>query len=391
VLVVTGIGLLTGVQVLAARALGAGDRAAAGGAWRRGMVVGLWSGLVAAAIMWLGGARLFSVFGISDELAEPAAAVMLVLGLSVPLHFAYVASAFFLEAIQRPMASTIAMAGANVVNLVLNLLLVPTHGAIGSAWATLGARVFLAFGLVAWILLLPDARRLGLRSRASGPSYREFLAVGFAAAISQAAEAGAFSGMTIIAGRIGAEAVAAYQIMLNMLAVVFMVALGVASATTVLTSEARGGGAPREAARASWSGLLLNTLIMLVITAAFILLAGPIARGYTADLALAAIVVGLMPLAAANLVADGGQAVVAAGLRAHGDNWFPTASHVLSYALVMPALGLILAERQQLGVSGLLLAVLWSGVLSCGVLIVRLWFVTRRALGQVRGAEPRTR
>jgi MATE family multidrug resistance protein len=342
VLVVTGIGLLIGVQVLAARALGADEPAAAGGAWRRGMVIGLLAGLVSAAIMWLGNTHLFTMFGISPELAGPAAAVMRILGLSVPLHFLYVASAFFLEAIQRPMASTLVMAGANVVNLILNLWLVPEHGAVGSAWATLGARVFLAVTLIAWIVLLPDARRLGVHTRASGPSYREFLAVGFAASISQAAEAGAFSGMTIIAGRIGAKAVASYQVLLNLLAVVFMVSLGVA--------------------------------------AAMIVFAGPIARAYTADLVLAAVVMALMPLAAANVLPDGGQGVVSAGLRAHGDNWFPTASHVLSYALVMPLLGLTLAERHGLGVSGLLWAILWASVLSCGVLVGRLWFVTRRAL-----------
>jgi MATE family multidrug resistance protein len=123
-----------------------------------------------------------------------------------------------------------------------------------------------------------------------------------------------------------------------------MVSLGVAAATTVLTSEALGRSSPRGAARASWSGLLLNTLIMLGIVAALIVFAGPIARAYTADLVLVTVVMTLMPLAAANVVADGGQGVVSAGLRAHGDNWFPTASHVLSYALVMPLLGLTLAE-----------------------------------------------
>ena len=36
-----------------------------------------------------------------------------------------------------------------------------------------------------------------------------------------------------------------------------------------------------------------------------------------------------MPVAALVLVPDGGQVVVAAALRARGDNWLPTASHVL--------------------------------------------------------------
>ena len=380
VFLVSGIGMLTGVQVLAARAIGAGNPQAAGSAWRRGVVVSLVTGGLAVAGMWCGGSRLFSLFGIARVLAEPSAAVMRVLALSIPLHLLYIASAFFFEAIQRPLPSTIVMAGANLVNVALNLLLVPKYGAIGSAWATVGARLFLAGTLGIWALCLEDAPRFGLRLRArgTGPGYGEFLRVGSAAALSQAAEAGAFSGMTIIAGRSGGQAVAAYQILLNMLAVVFMVALGFAAATSVLTSEAIGRSLSRDAARASWSGVVLNSAFMLAIAGLIALFARSIAGVYTADHELAALTANLMPLAAAILVPDGNQAVASAALRAHRDNWFPTASHVFAYALVMPALALALAEGRGLGVAGLLYAILWSSVLSVGVLLLRLWALTRR-------------
>src|SRR5688572_16790976 len=148
VLLVTGIGLLTGVQVLAARALGAGDSKGAGGAWRRGSVIAALAGLVSIAFVWLVDARIFTSFGISEELAAPSAQVARILALSLPLHFVYVATAFLLESMQRPLASTVVMWAANAVNLVLNLAFVPEFGAEGSAWATFGARVCLALGLV---------------------------------------------------------------------------------------------------------------------------------------------------------------------------------------------------------------------------------------------------
>jgi MATE family multidrug resistance protein len=379
VLLVSGIGLLTGVQVLAARAIGAATPTAAGGAWQRGLLVSAVCGGLAAAAMWFAGSRLFTLLGIAASLAEPSTAVMRILALSIPLHLLYIASAFFFEAIQRPMPSTIVMGGANLLNIALNLWLVPKYGAIGSAWATVGARLFLAGALIAWVLCLEDAARYGVRARVTEPGYRAFLRVGVAAALSQAAEAGAFSGMTIIAGRIGAEAVASYQILLNMLAVVFMVALGLATATTVLTSEAIGRSEPRDAARASWSGVALNGAVMLLIAGLLAGFARPIAGIYTADYELVVLVASLMPLAAAILIPDGGQAVAAAALRAHRDNWFPTASHVLAYALVMPALALGLAEGRGLGVAGLLHAILWSSVLSVVVLLLRLSVLTRRS------------
>src|SRR5262245_59408985 len=115
VFLVSGIGLLTGVQVLGARAIGEGEPAKAGEAWRRGMVIGLVAGAVAIAVTWLLGADIYTAFGVSSELAAPSAAVMRVLAFSVPLHLLFVATSFYTEAIQRPFPQTIVMWGANAV------------------------------------------------------------------------------------------------------------------------------------------------------------------------------------------------------------------------------------------------------------------------------------
>jgi len=377
VFLVTGIGLLAGVQVLAARAIGAGDPAASGAAWRKGLVIAVAAGLVAVAALWAGGAHILTAFGISPDLAEPAMDVGRILALSIPLHLVYCACAFYLEAIKRPLVGTIVMWAANVLNIGLNWALIPQLGAEGSAWATLGARAFLAFTLVAWIWFLADARTLGVRGGTAGPSYRALLAVGAAAAVSQAVEAGAFSGMTIIAGRIGPDAVAAYQILLNMLAAVFMIAMGLSTATAVTVSEAIGAKAPKIATRAAWTGIGLNTIAMGACALVFVIFPEPIARAFTSDAALATIVAANMLLAAVILAPDGGQVVAAAALRARGDNWFPTASHILAYAVVMPPLAFVLAEIGGRGVAGLLDAILIASIASVGVLCVRLWALGR--------------
>lgn len=376
VMTVTGIGLLQGVQVLAARALGEQKPEQAGGAWRRGMVVAGVAGMLACALSWWVGSAVFQAFGIAPRLAVPAANVMKVLALSVPLHLAYVASAFFSEAIQQPMASTVIMWLANGVNLALNLLLVPKYGAVGSAYATVGARGFLAVSLSAWLLFARDAKTYGTRSNHDAPKYSALLRVGAAAALSQAAEAGAFSGMTVIAGRLGEQAVAGYQVCLNLLAVLFMVALGVAAATAVLTSEAVGRARYDEATRASFMGLKVIVLFMFGAGALVVVAASSIARLYTADAELVLILAALLPWTALAVVPDAAQAVAASALRAQGDNWAPTASHVFAYALVMPALGLYLAEHEALGVRGLLIAVTLASVLSAAVLVLRLKVVS---------------
>jgi len=420
VFLVAAIGLLQGVQVLAARSLGEGNPDGAGVALRRGLVLAGVAGLLSAALMWFGGERIFTVFGIDAELAAPSTPVMRVLAFSIPLHLLFVAGTFFLEAIKKPGIGTAVMWGANVVNLALNLIwvpdlsvgtavvwaeplyaairdwpllsalhaLAPDHGAVGSAWATVGARVFLAGVILACIWFSRDSSKYRVRTLSSnGPTYRALLGVGIAAAVSQAAEAGAFSAMTVIAGRIGALEVSGYQILLNLMAFVFMIALGVSAAAAVLVAEATGRHAPADATRAGWTALGINTVGMAITAILILIFARQIGGLYTADVELVAMLAGIMWICALVLIPDGGQVVIAAALRARGDNWFPTFSHILAYLVVMPALGFWLAEGLDMKVAGLLWSIFWSSVLSVGILLARWWWLSSRPAREPSGVD----
>jgi MATE family multidrug resistance protein len=158
-----------------------------------------------------------------------------------------------------------------------------------------------------------------------------------------------------------------------------MVSIGLATGTSVLTAEAVGRAEPGAPARASFVGLAINAVLMLVLGLTLIVFRVPISRAYTADVALAGTCAALFPILAAIVLPDGAQVVAAAGLRAQGDNWFPTASHLLAYALVMPVLAFVWAELAGQGVAGLLWASLAASVLSAGVLVARLYVLARRA------------
>jgi multidrug resistance protein, MATE family len=188
--------------------------------------------------------------------------------------------------------------------------------------------------------------------------------------------------MTVLAGRIGENEVSAYQILLNLLAVVFMIALGIAAATQVLVSESIGAAAPKQATRAGWLGLGVNTVAMILAGVVIMLFAQPIGRAYSADPQLVALVASLMWIAALVLAPDGGQVVAAAALRGRGDNWFPTASHVFAYVIVMPPLAYFLCEMQGRGVGGLMEAIFVASCISVAVLVARFAWLTRSVTRQ---------
>jgi MATE family multidrug resistance protein len=317
--------------------------------------------------------------GVSQALVEPSAQVAAILALSLPFHLAFVAGAYFLEGIEKPAAATTMMWLANGVNITANAALVPGLGAEGSAWGTLIARVFLVGGLFAWIVWRYRGRGYGVLDRpdALAPRFSALAHIGFASALSQVFEAGAFSAMTVLAGRLGDTAVSAYQILLNLLAVVFMVAMGLATASAVLTSEAKGRGDREAVRRVGWLGLGVNTVLMLGAGVLALIGAEWIARAYTSDAALAGLIIGAMGLVALILAPDGGQVVAASTLRALGDNWFPTASHMVAYVVVMPPLAFWLAEVMGRGVIGLMEAIFWASVLSAAILTARFWALTR--------------
>jgi len=78
------MGLLSGVQVMASRAVGAGDKSIAGAALRRGLVHSLWIGLVAGAVLALAGPALLHSLGLKGDLAHGATTPLLMLALSMP-------------------------------------------------------------------------------------------------------------------------------------------------------------------------------------------------------------------------------------------------------------------------------------------------------------------
>lgn len=384
IVVTTAVGLMMGVQVMTARFLGEGRRHEVGAVLRRGVAYSLQLGLAAMVALVLIGPWALTHMGLADGLGEGASPVLIVFALSMPGYLVSVAAQFFLEALHRPKAGMWAMWIANGVNLALNLVLVPDllgiglDGAIGSAWATFFARTSLAVFLIVYIVRLPEARALGIfsRPRRDRPAEREQRKIGYGAGSSYFIEVGAFAAMTFIAGRLGAIETSAWTIVLNVSAIVFMVPMGLSSATAVLVGRAHGAGDGRGVLRAGLVGIGVVSVLTLLVALVLWPTAPWVASAYNRDPALLAVVIPALVLATLFFVADGIQVVSASANRAAGDVWWPTIMHFGAYTLVMMPLGWWLAH--ELGVSGLVWAVIIASLVSSVLLTGRFVRVARR-------------
>ncbi|MFO1015064.1 MAG: MATE family efflux transporter [Caulobacteraceae bacterium] len=387
VVMTVALGLLSGVQVMTSRAIGEGRLAETGAVLRRGLAYALQMGLAASAILLAGGSWFLHSIGLEKDLADGSSAVLMVFALSMPATTISVACSSWLEAHGRPGPATALMWAANAVNLAIDLVLVPggfgiaPMGAIGGGWATFGARAFLAIATLAYILRLKEARAWGVFDKPprDPPAEAEQRRVGYGSGASNFFEVASFSGMNIIAGWIGPIAVAGYSIVLNVASVVFMVPLGLATATAVLVGRAYGRRDDEGIRRAALIGFAVAGAFGVVINIVVALLPGPIAGLYTRDAAALALTVPALLFCSLLFAPDALQVVVAQALRARGDVWPPTFTHLASYILVMTPMAYVLAIPMHMGLMGLIWGINVSGVVSAGLLLGRFWMLSRKS------------
>lgn len=387
VVLTTGVGLLAGVQVMASRYVGEGQPERTGMVLRRGLIYAALLGLAATLLTYFAGPAFVRASGVAPDLAAGAGRVMQVFALSLIPYLMYVAATAWLEGLGRPMPGMVTMWAANIVNLGLALWLVPGHaspavfGAVGAAWATFGARLALLVMLLGYIWVWSGSRTHGVFTPGDDGRGGEQRRIGYGGGASYLAESMAFAGMSFVAGRLATLDVAAWSIVINVAAIIFMGPLGIATATSVLVGRAFGARDRASLVRAGRLGLAVVAALTGAISLAVWLLDEPMARAYTTDPALIRLVAPALALSALFFVADGLQVVAANALRARGDILVPTVTHIISYVVVMLPLGWVLAHPVSLGLDGIVWSVIVASLLSAGFLIGRFALLARRPLG----------
>ena len=270
---------------------------------------------------------------------------------------------------------------ANVVNAGLCVVLVfgklgfPAFGMIGSAWATLLARILMAVLMGMYVLraarLRPYREAVHSWLRPDGATLKRLVGIGAPIGFQMMFEMGAFSFSHIMIGWLGVTPQAAHQIAINVASVTYMAASGIAAAATIRVGNLRGLGDAYGARQAGLAAYLLAFLFMASMGLLLVAARNYVPHFYNHDPAVVAQAATLLLIAAAFQVSDGLQVVGLGALRGLEDVKVPSLVALLSYWVVALPLGYGLGFVLKLGSIGVWLGLLTGLTLVAGVLLWR--------------------
>jgi MATE family multidrug resistance protein len=365
-------GVLMGLDPIVAQAHGAGDGERAGHALHAGIAIAL--GLsVLLSLLWLGTERVLLFTGQEPELARNAHVYTIVQIPSIPFFLIYTALRQYLQGREYMRPALFVILAANVLNVIFCWALIfghlgsPALGLVGAGIAACLTRVACGIGLVALVAGVGLHRgawvpfgRGSLRAR----TLREVAAYGIPIAIQVSLESWAFSGAALLVGHLGATALAAHTVVLNLASLSFMMPLGIAQGAATRVGNLLGAGQRPAAQRAAWVSIALGAGVMAAAALVFIGLREWLPRLYTPDGAVVAACAAILPIAAAFQIFDGTQVVGCGILRGMGRVRPAVAFNLVGYWLLGLPLGGWLALRGGYGLAGL-----WWG-LALGLAVV---------------------
>jgi MATE family multidrug resistance protein len=370
-------GFLMALDPIVSQAHGAHDGERAGRALQQGLVLAL--GMSPWVILaWTQTEEVLLALGQEARLAHEAERFLLVQIPSIPFFLTYAALRQYLQGreIVRPVLLVVLL--GNVVNALANWVLVfgklgvPALGLVGSGLATSLTRIAMfgaGVGLVVAFRLHEGAWVPWSRAAFAPAGLRALLAIGFPISLQMSLEMWAFAASNLIAGRLGAEAVATHGMVMNLASITFMVPLGIAQGTAVRVGNLIGAGELAQSQRAAWLGIAMGAGFMTLSAVGFVIGRDLLPRLYTPEAALIAAAAAILPIAGAFQVFDGTQAVASGVLRAMGRPGPAALFNLIGYWVLALPLGAWLALGRGAGLVGL-----WWG-LCAGLVVVAIGLV----------------
>src|SRR3954449_1356512 len=302
----------------------------------------------------------------------------------------------FVSALERPRVVLWFSIGGIAVNALLSWSLIFGHfrlPALGLAGGGLGSTLtwlMMCGALVAVVMRERRFRRFhvfGNIWRFDRQRTRSMAALGWPIAVTMALEMGVFALAAYFMGWIGAPAVAAHAVALQIAALTFMVPLGLGQAVTVRVGLALGRRDQAGITRAGWTAWVIGVSFMATMALVMWSIPRRLVTLFLTDVPANALVIGIavsfLKVAAAFQLVDGAQVIGAGMLRGLHDTRWPLIFALVGYWGIGLGIGSWLAfSRDWQGVG------IWTGLAS-GLAAVAALMIVRWILRDRLGLVPR--
>jgi MATE family multidrug resistance protein len=393
------LGLITASSPMMATALG--QRSNAVRDVRRTFRAGLWLIALAMPPYWLilwhvGGIML--AFGQSAELANQGQTFLRAYMWCAAPWLVFQLLRNFVAALERPRVVLWLSLSGIVLNALVSWALIFGHfglPALGLVGGGLGSTLTWLIMCGALGLVVVYERRFrrfhifGNWWRFDGQRTLAMVRLGWPIGLTMALEMGVFALAAYFMGWIGAPAVAAHAIALQLAAITFMVPLGLGQAATVRVGLALGRGDDVAVARAGWTGWVIGVGFMAAMALVMWSVPRQLVTLFLADIPANALVIGLavsfLRVAAAFQLVDGAQVIGAGMLRGLHDTRWPLIFALLGYWGVGLGIGAWLAFAADWQGVGIWVG-LASGLAAVAILMLGRWTMRDR-IGLTRQAH----
>jgi MATE family multidrug resistance protein len=385
------LGLIIASSPMMATALG--KRSNAVRDVRRTFRAGLWLVAIAMPPYWLllwhiGDAML--AFGQSAELARQGQTFLRAYMWVTAPWLVFQLLRNFVAALERPRVVfwlSIAGIALNALlswSLIFGHLGLPALGLVGGGVGSTLTWLAMCAALAAYVVRDRRFRRFhvfGHWWRFDRQRTAAMARLGWPIGVTMALEMGVFALAAYFMGWIGAPAVAAHAIALQLAALTFMVPLGLGQAATVRVGLAVGRGDKAGVTRAGWTAWVLGVGFMGMMALAMWTVPRPLVTVFLADVpansAVIALAISFVRIAAAFQLVDGAQVIGAGMLRGLHDTRWPLIFALVGYWGVGLGIGAWLAFGRDWQGVGIWIG-LASGLAAVAVLMIGRWLLRER-------------
>ncbi|MBN1769164.1 MAG: MATE family efflux transporter [Prolixibacteraceae bacterium] len=370
-----GIGIFIGITPIIGQALGKNNDTIIAGIIKNGIVLSL----ILSVTLFL---FSYSISFFLKHMQQPVEVYQLSTPYYRLLAYSLIPLLIFMlfkqvgEGLGNTIVAMIATIATNIINIVLNWILIfgklgfQEYGLDGAGYATLISRIFLPILIIAGFKLSPKINhylKLLPGIRPSWKGIKNIITLGLPISGQMLVEMSSFSLSAIMMGWISGIALAAHQVALGLASFTFMIANGIAMATTIRVSHQLGQKDFKSMEKVSLSAVHLVLGYMFLCGVGFMIFRFQLPRLFSPDPLVIKQAASLLILAALFQIFDGLQVVSLGILRGFSDVKVPMAMATVAYLLIGLPASYIFAFPLNLGPDGIWMGFL-AGLASAGIM-----------------------